>query len=405
MSPFYGSFPLVRAPHRLFFFAGILLLMVALLFWSVNRMDAAGLLSMPQTAWPAGWIHVFLIAYGALPFFMGGFLLTAMPRWQNYPELTTPDVALAWSLLVFGWLAIGVGFFCTSELVSAGCFLLILGWLLVLRLLWKIARHSHPNRLHAHVVSSAATLGLTGFISWFIFSLNGHAFFAIWAIQVGMWLFLAPIFLTVCHRMIPFFSQGVLAPYVVVGPGWALGVLLGSLLLHVTTTLFLNPAWAWPANLVGAAVAFWLSLKWQWRRSLAVPLLGMLHIGFGWLGVGLLLLGVQNTLWHFTGHVWLGLAPMHALSLGFFLSLTYAMVSRVSLGHSGNPLRANPWMWYSFLMLQLAICLRLFGEFFSSPVQAMLNFVSVAMVCLIFMIWAFYFLPIYLRTRRDGKPG
>ena len=111
---------------------------------------------------------------------------------------------------------------------------------------------------------------------------------------------------------------------------------------------------------IGAGlVLLWLAVAWGLVQSLRIRLLAMLHLGFLWLGLALLLGGVSQLLAAFTGQAVLPLAPLHALTMGCLGSLMLAMVTRVSCGHSGRPLVADNLVWSLFWLLQAAVLLRI----------------------------------------------
>ena len=81
---------------------------------------------------------------------------------------------------------------------------------------------------------------------------------------------------------------------------------------------------------IGAAlVLLWLAVAWGLIQSLRIRLLAMLHLGFLWLGLALLLGGLSHLLAAFIGQAVLPLAPLHALTMGCLGSLMLAMVTRV----------------------------------------------------------------------------
>ena len=47
-----------------------------------------------------------------------------------------------------------------------------------------------------------------------------------------MWCFLVPVFATVCHRMIPFFTANVLPQVAAFRPWWMLGIMVGAPVVH-----------------------------------------------------------------------------------------------------------------------------------------------------------------------------
>jgi uncharacterized protein involved in response to NO len=88
---------------------------------------------------------------------------------------------------------------------------------------------------------------------------------------------------------------------------------------------------------VGAGVALAVRLaRWRGLATLREPLLFVLHAGYGWLALGLILLGLN------------GLHPavpasaaMHALTVGAIGTMILAVMTRATLGHTGRPLRAD----------------------------------------------------------------
>ncbi len=74
---------------------------------------------------------------------------------------------------------------------------------------------------------------------------------------------------------------------------------------------------------------------WQGVRARSDPLVAVLHIAYGWLVVGYLLLAAAA----FTDFVPRS-AALHALAAGGIGTMILAISSRASLGHTGRPLRA-----------------------------------------------------------------
>ena len=148
---------------------------------------------------------------------------------------------------------------------------------------------------------------------------------------MGVWCFLIPVFATVCHRMIPFFTASVLPQIAVFRPWWVLGVMVGGALAHGAIEALGPENATWLVDLPAAAFLWILVLRWGIVQSLANRLLAMLHFGFVWYAIALTLFGVQSLLGTVGYHL-LGLAPLHALTMGFCSSLLVAMVTRVTAG-------------------------------------------------------------------------
>ena len=88
-------------------------------------------------------------------------------------------------------------------------------------------------------------------------------------------------------------------------------------------------------------------------------------------------------------------------------AMTFGMVSRVSLGHSGRALEADSMTWYGFLALIAVGVARAVADF--APLggtarSALLGLAALAWIAVV-AGWAGRFVPIYLAPRSDGREG
>ena len=98
-----------------------------------------------------------------------------------------------------------------------------------------------------------------------------------------------------------------------------------------------------------------------------------------------------------------GRGAIHLLTIGLACSLIIAMVTRVTQGHSGRPLIMPGVAWLAFAAVQIAAALRLIAA--TNGEQASLLALSAAILAAGLVPWAARSVWIYLRPRRDGKPG
>jgi uncharacterized protein involved in response to NO len=174
---------------------------------------------------------------------------------------------------------------------------------------------------------------------------------------------------------------------------------------HAAFELAGLPAWRFLADAPLAAAALHHSWVWQFRRSFHARLLAMLHIAFLWLGIAMTLYTAQSLVLLVTGTDYLGRAPLHALGIGFFSGMVVAMVSRVTLGHSGRTLEADDLTWRVLFGVNIAAVLRVAAEFMPGTASGVLNILAAAIWLASFLLWARLYAPMYLRRRVDGKPG
>jgi uncharacterized protein involved in response to NO len=182
-----------------------------------------------------------------------------------------------------------------------------------------------------------------------------------------------------------------------------LAVLGGGSLVHGLLVFLQVPQWTWVVDAPMAAVATMIVWRWGFALSRANRLIAMMHIGYAWLAFALLLHALQS-LALLAGAHHFGLAPTHALAVGFLSSLTLAMVSRVSCGQSGRSVRGDRLTWAVFVVLQVAATARVAADVWTGAYSMLL--VSAAALWLAsFMAWSWRYLPFYWERSADGRPG
>ncbi|MGA7802072.1 MAG: NnrS family protein [Gammaproteobacteria bacterium] len=398
------------APHRVMMFAGALQLVVTLLFWGAELAGRYTRLWSPlPTVEPAVWVHAFLMIYGLFPFFILGFLMTTYPRWMNgepiaRPRYVTPFLTMAAAVAVYY-----AGVFLGRQWMALGVIILLVGWLSALSALYRVFRTAPArDKSTERFLNVALAMGGVGMSLYLLWLLTGDRILVRAAIGVGLWWFLVPVLVTVAHRMIPFFSNSVLRDYRVVQPRWTVPAVLACTTGHLALELAGRYQWLFLFDLPLAAIALYHTVRWQWRRSFQVRLLAMLHVGFSWLTVAMTLYSIQSLVLLATGDRFvLGLAPLHALGIGFVAGMSVAMVSRVTLGHSGRPLAAGALTWVCFWGVSLAAALRVAGDapVIYAPFGVPLNLVAAAAWLLFLTPWAIHYGRMLARPRVDGRPG
>lgn len=400
------------APHRLAFATAALLLVLGSLWWLGVWLMRAGLLARWPQAFDPGLLHGTLMTYGFMPLFFAGFLFTAGPKWLNMPSPSARDIAPAVLLQGLGWLLWLGSALAGAALGLAGLGLAACGlaWSATLlgRLLW---RSRAPDRLHATLVWLAACLGVAALAGVGLAVGAQRHDIARACLLTGLWGFVGSTFVVVAHRMIPFFTASALPMVSVWRPNWVLGLMLFSLGMKTLTVWtewagWTTGAWALAHSfwmLVSGLLLLWLAVVWGLMQSLRIKLLAMLHLGFVWLGLSLLIDGFSHLWAALLGGEPLYLGALHATTMGFLGSLMLAMVTRVSCGHGGRPLVADGLVWWLFCLLQVATLLRLAAS--ASGGSVILTLAAAATWALCMLPWAGHLLSWWGRPRRDGRPG
>lgn len=395
---------LSAAPHRLMFFAGALAVMVSMLWWALYLGAAEVGSPFPIPSIPPGWAHAVLTQYGMLPPFMFGFLLTVFPRWMNHAPLTRRDYVPVFLGVFGGYLLANVGLLGLRPLLIAGLALMLTGWAFGLAALGRILFGARGRDRHALSCFTALLLGFCGLAAFAAFTLGASPSFGLAAIKIGTFGLLLPIYFTVCHRMVPFFSASVVgARYRVIKPAWSLPLLWLLLIAHLVLDLSRKAEWLWIADLPLAVFFLFHWIAWQPWKCLRPGLLAALHIASAWLPIAFLMYATQSLMLFMGEGSALGRAPVHALTIGFFGSMLVAMVTRVTQGHSGRPLQMGGIAWLTFALLQIVTLTRIHAEF--SPDQSKWLVIAAFAWLIAFLPWVLRSLWIFLTPRIDGEPG
>ncbi|KRF01810.1 short-chain dehydrogenase [Frateuria sp. Soil773] len=395
---------LASAPHRLLFFAGALAVLTSMAWWTLELVSLRfGLAGWPQPPVPPGWAHAVLTEYGMLPLFMFGFLLTVFPRWLGQPALPRARYVPVAGAVFGGYLLAHAGLLDAPWLLRAGLALMLAGYLLALATLGGVLRAARSRDRHALSCLAAFALGALGLAAFLAFLSGAPAACALLAVKLGTFGLLLPVYFTVSHRMIPFFSGNVAAGYVVRRPAWSLPLVWTLLLAHLLIDLGGEPAWLWVVDAPLALAFGWHALAWQPWKARRPGLLAVLHLAFAWLPLAFALYALQSLWLMATQQPVLGLAPLHVLTIGYFGSMLVAMVTRVTQGHSGRPLQMGAVPWLCFALLQGVLLLRVRAELGGDAYLWLV--LAAAGWLLAFLPWVLRALWIYLTPRRDGKPG
>lgn len=280
---------------------------------------------------PRDW-HVHEMIFGYVPGVVAGFLLTAIPNWTG----RLPVRGAPLFVLVSAWVAGRV-----AVLFSAW-----LGWvptmlidLLFLALVLAVALReivAGSNWRNLRVVALVGLLGLGNGL----FHVEVHLYgVADLASRLGVAAAVLLISL-IGGRIIPSFTRNWLMRH---DPGARLPAAFGrfdmavvaasavALVLWIAIPDSVSAGAALAA--VGAAHLARLA-RWAGERTFADPLVLILHVGYAFVPAGFLLTGAAS----------FGLVPaatgMHAWAAAI-ATMTLAVMTRASLGHTGRPLHAG----------------------------------------------------------------
>jgi uncharacterized protein involved in response to NO len=169
--------------------------------------------------------------------------------------------------------------------------------------------------------------------------------------------------------------------------------------------------------LVGFALAFWIAqphsmatgwifvaaglanlgrlARWYGWTTWREPLVLILHFGYGWFTLSLLILGGSI--------LGVGLPKedaVHAFTSGAVGAMTLAVMTRASLGHTGRPRHAGPLTVLIYILVNLGAVLRVFGPMTDLPTNFVLG-VAAGSWSGAYLLFAMFYGPFLLRQSLD----
>jgi len=348
-----------------------------------------GELALSTAFGPIDW-HVHEMLYGFLPAVVTGFLLTAIPNWTGrLPIQGTPLL-----LLVLLWLAgrIAVTFSAAIGWLPAAIVDVSFLVLVVAAAAREIVAGKNWRNLR---VLAMVTLLLAGNIGFHLEAhVNGSADYSA---RIGI----AAIVLLIAvigGRIVPSFTRNWLVRE---NPGRLpapFGNFDGAVILFSAAALLLwivQPAGqVTGAALLAAGVLHLVRLaRWAGDRTWRDRLVLILHIGYLFVPVGFLLSGVSA----------LGLvmadAGTHAWMVGAGGVMTLAVMTRASLGHTGQALRASALTQAIYAAIIVAALARICASLHPAWQETFLHIAVLAWVVAYFG-FAVVYGPLLLTARR-----
>lgn len=379
---------LLQLGFRPFFLAAGLWAVLAMALWLAQL---AGHLILPSALDPISW-HAHEMIFGYAMATVAGFLLTAVPNWTGrLPVRGAPLAGLA-VLWLLGRAAVAA-----SGLIGAPMAALIDLAFPVFFLL-VVAREiaAGKSRKNLMMVVLLALLALGNALTH-LEALGGPA-----TASLGQRLGLAALIFLIAlvgGRVTPSFTRNWLAKCDAGRLPAAFG-LTDRVALVATAAALLAwiaapeaPPTPWLALAAGVALAVRLS-RWCGLRTASEPLLLVLHVGYAWLPLGLILLAAARLTPLLPGS-----AALHALTAGAVGTMTLAVMCRATLGHSGRALTAGPGTTAIFGMITLAALFRVGGGAALGDFGAILLLASGAAWIAAFGLFLALYGPILLRPR------
>jgi len=386
---------LFRLGFRPFFLGGAIFSFIAILLWLLMFKGVISLSPMGGGYW---W-HIHEMIYGFGSAIIAGFLLTAVQNWTGMRGVQG-NVLIGLFLL---WLVARLSLLFPDVLGQSATALIDLSFLpVVAYVLGKpiIAIKQYRNLFFVPLLTlfTLANLEMHLALSYpemFQINYTGYA---------GV-LLVSFLMSVMAGRVTPMFTaNGTQTPKATPAP--LLDKLTNGSLALVTLLMLLQPWVGLNPTIFGGLLIIagvFQTIRWlRWRPwiTLTVPLLWSLHAGLKFVSFGLILLGLSYMIDEIpSNHIW------HLLTVGGMGGIILAMISRVSLGHTGRPLTPPIMMSPAFVAVSFAAIIRAIGPWLMPEKTILFYDISAFFWILAFGIFVLFYAPMLCKAREDGRPG
>lgn len=390
---FDSSLPVLANGFRPFFLLAALYAVVMVPLWlAVLSGKLAPSTYLPPITW-----HAHEMMSGFVTAVVAGFLLTAVGYWTQRETATgalLAGLALLWlagrlAMLFAGVLPRGV-----PAAVDLA-FLPVLSAVLARPLL---AAKNRRNFVMLAILTALFAANLVVHLECLALLPAGSSRLAS-LLSVDL---IVLLILLISGRVFPMFTRNATGVVTIRSIPWldrsCVAAMVGLLAVDAVTAQTGRLA-AGVAGVVGLLAAA-RAIHWGAHHSLRDPLLWVLHAGYAWLVVGLLLRAMTGLLGAPVSSV-----ATHALTVGAIGTLTLGMMARVALGHTGRALVAPSSMTTAFVAITLAALVRVLGPWLV-PGQYLVGLAAAGIFwVLAFALFLAGYSPMLCRPRVDGRPG
>jgi uncharacterized protein involved in response to NO len=374
---------------RPFFLLGLLAAPMLVALWLAALLRGP---SAVQYFAPTYW-HGHEMIFGFATAIVIGFIYTASQNWTGTPGIRGPRLVLLAGL----WLAARVlmafpilprGLVAAIDLAflpAAACFLVP-----------YLGRKEQRHNLIFLVLLSALTIGN---LLMHLSALGILVDFDRRGLYLGLDVIILMI-VTISGRIVPMFSERAVPGYVRTPSPWLDRAALASAVFYAVCD-FALPMSALTALVAAAAAGINLGrwVRWHHRGIWRVPILWVLYVGYAWIAVGFALRAATRF-----AEVPISTAT-HAFTVGAIGTMIIAMISRVSLGHTGRAIRASRPTIAAYAFVTTAATARVVGSLPLGIPQSIALTVAGSLWVAAFGLLLVVYAPILLMPRVDGKPG
>lgn len=380
---------LAAKPHKPFFLGGIL---NAIVFMAVLLAQYSGVVH-PTLA--TAIYHAYPIFFAVFTQFFTAFLFTMFPRFLVADEVSRRRYLGIFLLLNISSLLFAVALYISAPFAVVAMVGLLLAHGAVCAELWRMSMQgSSPDRYDTNWILGAFSLGLLSHLLFLFHMLGiGPAGSAVLAINIGFFLYLFLLVLTLSQKMIPFFSENKVQGYKCHKTPYFLEAVFLLLVAKVALVAAQLQGVGFIVDLLLFGVILKELIQWRLPFRKVDAMLWVLYLSLIWIPLGFLLYfleGVgqllpQGTVMAFEK------TPLHTLAIGYFVTIAVGFGSRIILGHAGQKPIADRFAIGLFWLVQLVVLARVGAGLSLNQDAACYTpaiAISAALWLLLFALWA-----------------
>ncbi len=386
--------PILRLAFRPLFFLGTLFSIGAIGWW-------LHFWSAPLQWTPYGgavWWHGHEMLFGFGIAIVTGFLLTAVRTWTGVPGIRGK------------WLAALVLIWITARLLisfASGINHWIIASIDVSYLIFSAIAMAYPvikvkqwrNLMFVPILLILASLNAAS--HWSV--VNNQPTLAMQSLHATIMLFTL-IIAILGGRVIPAFTANGTGQQKSAPIKWLEAIAILSILVMVVIAFMGYDKVDSTLMMIVSAVAALANgtrfLRWGIQHTWSIPLLWSLHLAFAFIPFGFVMLALHGAGWMDNTS-----AALHSFTVGGIGGMILAMISRVTLGHTGRPLKPHRMVSISFVLILLSAIVRVFLPIWMPELYSLSISLAGLLWVLAFAIYLFFYSPMLVTTRADGRPG
>ena len=386
--------PILRLAFRPLFLGGTLFSVIAIAWWLHYWMNPSDWSPHGGPIWWHG--HEMIFGFGAA--IVGGFLLTAVQTWTGVIGLRGMPLAVLALSWLLGRLLLAFGAGLPTALIALVD--VIYPLLVAVAMAYPVIKVKQWGNLM--FVPMLLLLALLNMVShWGVITEQPQL--AMQSLHGAIMLF-ALIIAIVGGRVVAAFTANATGCKRAAPIKWLERASISSIILMLLIAFYgfahVPPVLLTVVASIAAIANGWRFLRWGYQHSWSDPLLWSLHLAYAFIPLGFVTLALYSV----------GLmdnlsAALHCFTVGAIGGMILAMISRVTLGHTGRPLTPPKIVSLAYVFILSAAVVRvLMPALMPEFAQWGIAIAGVGWLGA-YGIYLFVYAPMLVTTRADGSAG